>query len=1128
MSAEVLKRIQQEQKAKTGVLDLSDLEYDSLPDELFELTWLKVLYLRADEYYPIPDELLSAKLPNIPLPTHRNLFFEDLLDADNALDLSRFTQLECLIADEAFSNPKTFNSISQLTELRVLSISPTVINEIGLLDLSQLTELQMLNARGIAITSEQLLLLPDTLEFLRAYRAGLEDISHLAKLTNLICLDLSENVVADITPLSALNTLQSLELSDNELSDISPLSSLSSLIKLDLCGNELSSISPLSELKQLEQLSLRQLDLHDLTPLASLSNLKKLKLWGNYIRDLTPLNSLVKLETLDLAGNAIEDISAISSLINLRKLDLDGNGIADISPLAGLPRLSTLSLSSNSISDITPLSSLTNLSSLNLFDNPFEEEHGLSLELGDNHLPEIKNLLLRLKSTNSEIKLPCKVAFLGNHSAGKSSLIHYLKEGGLDSKTRSTHILEVAHYVLSDESNKQSNAQNQPTLPDAIFYDFGGQDYYHGVYRVFMQHKALTCLLWKDECNQTRQAKDSHGEMTQHFSLDYWLAQWQGLREAEEAKQTPLLLIQTHADSDPRGCLTPEQAKVADNQFYISLDKAGDSVVNQAALHYLQASLNELIEKHKRTAPGDPWYQAFINYILKRQQPGTLDTYTQLGHLVAHYQAGSEDDKAYLKTELTQLHRQGLVLYYPQINDNKVWLDPQAVIRHIHTEILNLSTLKNSGGRVAKSKFERLIKKQKIDTDLIALLKQEKVIFYHDHSDEYIIPNYLPLAEQDPNGYDLLTFGYDQTLAFTLKFARFIPMGLINQLICHFGILPDAKTFWRNQLLFTLGVRQDESGNKDTSQASKVLIKVSYHPEIRVRVYISGPKAQRLRHTAYLYYVIMGLYHDFDITREVAEFEAGFASFCKEKPKLQNVEQIKARMKRRYYEQIFNHPPKDLSISLDNTHFVSATNLANCDTGTKVMAQGTSQLLDSADFQPFTHHHLRRPLKVFISYCHDDMAYKHTLEAHLTNLVRDHSIEIWQDGLIKPGELWDSQIRSAIDKADVVILLVSQAFIASSYVHTVELPKVLDKLSDSQTRLYPVLLSACDIQGWQLWPQDVQSSLLGNQAVNMASYQFFPQDDTQRLVPINQLAHPEQAWTELTTALREEINAQRN
>ncbi|TMP37554.1 leucine-rich repeat domain-containing protein [Pseudoalteromonas rubra] len=1128
MSAEVLKRIQQEQKAKTGVLDLSNLEYDSLPDELFELTWLRVLYLRADKHCPIPDELLSAKLPNIPLPTQQFLFSEKALDADKTQDFSGFTQLECLIADEAFNNPKTFNSISQLTELHILSLSPADAHDTGLLDLSQLTELQILNARGIAITSEQLLLLPNTLEFLRARNAELDDISDIAKLTNLKYLDVSLNDIANIARLSALSSLQSLALRDNELSDISPLASLSNLIELDLSENEISNLSPLSELKQLEQLLLQQIEIYDLTPLASLSNLKNLDLWGNDIRDLTPLTSLVKLETLDLSENALKDISALSSLINLRRLDLNGNGIADTSPLSALQRLNYLSLRRNNISDITPLSSLTNLSNLSLNSNPFEEEHGLSLELGDDHLPEIKNLLLRLKDTNSEIKLPCKVAFLGNHSAGKSSLIHYLQKGALDSKTRSTHILEVAHYALPDKNKKRSGGQGDPALPDAIFYDFGGQDYYHGVYRVFMQHKALTCLLWKDECNQTRQAQDSHGEMTQHFSLDYWLAQWQGLREAEEAKQTPLLLIQTHADSDPRGCLTPEQAKVADNQFYISLDKTGDSVVNKAALHYLQASLNELIEKHKRTAPGDPWYQTFINYILKRQQPGTLDTYTQLGHLVAHYQAGSEDDKAYLKTELTQLHRQGLVLYYPQINDNKVWLDPQAVIRHIHTEILNLSTLKNSGGRVAKSKFERLIKKQKIDTDLIELLKQEKVIFYHDHSDEWIIPNYLPLAEQDPNGYDLLTFGYDQTLAFTLRFARFIPMGLINQLICHFGILPDAKTFWRNQLLFTLGVRQDESGNKDTSQASKVLIKVSYHPEIRVRVYISGPKAQRLRHTAYLYYVIMGLYHDFDITREVAEFEAGFASFCEEKPKLQNVDQIKARMKRRYYEQIFNHPPKDLSISLDNTHFVSAAKLANSDTGTKVMAQGTSQLLDSADFQPFTHHHLRRPLKVFISYCHDDMAYKHTLEAHLTNLVRDHSIEIWQDGLIKPGELWDSQIRSAIDKADVVILLVSQAFIASSYVHTVELPKVLDKLSDSQTRLYPVLLSACDIQGWQLWPQDVQSSLLGNQAVNMASYQFFPQDDKQRLVPINQLAHPEQAWTELTTALRKEINAQRN
>ncbi|WP_249331803.1 COR domain-containing protein [Pseudoalteromonas rubra] len=769
-----------------------------------------------------------------------------------------------------------------------------------------------------------------------------------------------------------------------------------------------------------------------------------------------------------------------------------------------------------------------NLSELYINANPIEEKYSLSLAPHKNHLPEIKNLLLRLKDTNSEIKLPCKVAFLGNHSAGKSSLIHYLEKGKLNTNTRSTHILEVAYYVLPDKRKKQQDKLNNPALPDAIFYDFGGQDYYHGVYRVFMQHKALTCLLWKDKCNHTRQAKDSHGEMTQHFSLDYWLAQWQGLREAEEAKQTPLLLIQTHADNEPRGCLTPEQAKVADNQFYISLDKTGDSVVNQAALHYLQTSLNELIEKHKRTAPGDPWYQAFINYILKRQQERDLHTYTQLGHLVKHYKARSDNDKEHLKTELTQLHRQGLVLYYPQISDNKVWLNPQAVIRHIHTEILDLGTLKNSGGRVAKEYFDLLVDEQEIDTDLIALLKQEKVIFYHGHSDEYIIPNYLPLAKQDPNGYDLLTFGYDQTLAFTLRFARFIPMGLINQLICHFGILPDAKTFWRNQLLFTLGVRQDESGNKDTSQASKVLIKVTYHPEIRVRVYISGPKAQRLRHTAYLYYVIMGLYHDFDITREVAEFEAGFKAFSETRDSNKNLEKLQKAFKHHNYYVIYSHPPKDLSISLDNTHFVSATKLANSDTGTKIMVEGTSQLLDSADFQPFTHHHLRRPLKVFISYCHDDMAYKHTLEAHLTNLVRDHSIEIWQDGLIKPGELWDSQIRSAIDKADVVILLVSQAFIASSYVHTVELPKVLDKLADRKTRLYPVLLSACDIQGWQLWPQDVKSSLLGNQAVDMASYQFFPQDDKQRLVPINQLAHPEQAWTELTTALRKEINAQRN
>jgi len=81
---------------------------------------------------------------------------------------------------------------------------------------------------------------------------------------------------------------------------------------------------------------------------------------------------------------------------------------------------------------------------------------------------------------------------------------------------------------------------------------------------------------------------------------------------------------------------------------------------------------------------------------------------------------------------------------------------------------------------------------------------------------------------------------------------------------------------------------------------------------------------------------------------------------------------------------------------------------------------------------------------VFISYAHDDdQAWLDTLLSHLSWIQR-RGVEIWTDRDIAPGALWHDTIQDELDRAQVAILMVSPAFLASSYISSEELPTMLD------------------------------------------------------------------------------------
>ncbi|MCP3959270.1 MAG: TIR domain-containing protein [bacterium] len=75
----------------------------------------------------------------------------------------------------------------------------------------------------------------------------------------------------------------------------------------------------------------------------------------------------------------------------------------------------------------------------------------------------------------------------------------------------------------------------------------------------------------------------------------------------------------------------------------------------------------------------------------------------------------------------------------------------------------------------------------------------------------------------------------------------------------------------------------------------------------------------------------------------------------------------------------------------------------------------------------------------FISYSHKDSEYLEHLRRHLRPLEQHGRLNIWYDERIRAGQRWYDEVRGAIASAKVAILLVSDHFLGSDFIHEEEL-----------------------------------------------------------------------------------------
>ena len=105
----------------------------------------------------------------------------------------------------------------------------------------------------------------------------------------------------------------------------------------------------------------------------------------------------------------------------------------------------------------------------------------------------------------------------------------------------------------------------------------------------------------------------------------------------------------------------------------------------------------------------------------------------------------------------------------------------------------------------------------------------------------------------------------------------------------------------------------------------------------------------------------------------------------------------------------------------------------------------------------------RVPMSLFLSYSHKDKVAKNFFHENLTVMGKKRLITQWNDGLIEPGTLWREEIMSKLESMDIFVGLLTNAFIASDFIETVEVAAAKKKLEAKGREFLFVLILVDDI-----------------------------------------------------------------
>jgi hypothetical protein len=104
-------------------------------------------------------------------------------------------------------------------------------------------------------------------------------------------------------------------------------------------------------------------------------------------------------------------------------------------------------------------------------------------------------------------------------------------------------------------------------------------------------------------------------------------------------------------------------------------------------------------------------------------------------------------------------------------------------------------------------------------------------------------------------------------------------------------------------------------------------------------------------------------------------------------------------------------------------------------------------------------------IEVFYSYSRKDLELQESLKTHLGTLRRQKIISGWDDRELVGGEEWDHAIKSKLNTADIILLLISPDFINSDYCYDIEVTRAMERHEAGEACVIPIILRPAEWKG---------------------------------------------------------------
>ncbi|HET8774519.1 MAG TPA: COR domain-containing protein [Thermoanaerobaculia bacterium] len=566
----------------------------------------------------------------------------------------------------------------------------------------------------------------------------------------------------------------------------------------------------------------------------------------------------------------------------------------------------------------------------------------------------------------------------------------------------------VENDFRGDESKTQGiNIATWPVLSGANsfrlnIWDFGGQEIMHATHQFFLTERSLYLLVLNGR------------EGGEDLDAEYWLKHIQSF-----GGDSPVIIVQNKISQHPfdlnyRGL----QARYPQIRRFVKTDCRDDVGVAE-----LRETIRTVIEQMPEVQMKLPAHWFAVKRRLESMSHEFM-SYERFRRLCDDEGVTDEPDRDTLSV---LLHCLGIALHYrddSRLRETAI-LKPEWVTQGIY-KILNAPTLAQRQGELFLDDLREILPQDRYPPDkhlfLLELMRKFSLCFaFSDDRDHYLIPDLLG-KEEPPETRDFVPA---QCLNFEYHYG-ILPEGLIPRFIVRSHTLSRGQERWRSGAILA---RKDCTALVTAIPADR-----------RVIVRVKGGDAVSRRELLAL------IRYDFD------RINGEFKDRLDAKPMVPLAQYPAFAID---YEKLFAFQKQNVRSFPEYV-------------GDDVVSIDVNELLNGVDLQEQRQSSLATlasAKSLFLSYSHKDERLRDELETHLKLLQRLDVISVWHDRKILAGTEWDGEIDARLERAKVILLLVSADFLASDYCWSREVKRGMERHEAGEATVIPIMLRSCDWKG---------------------------------------------------------------